>query len=165
MDIPHVEPPFIEGLIKSVPLNEVHSFIKEVQKYIPEAFLTGSYRFGRENHMSDIDIAIPIHESAELIKFLDHDEHASKKLIESHYNAGVKFERQFSGQIRIVNIVKLHPLEFCCWSKAAKMLNAGNFNLKNVEKRYFHSIHQLAVTMSKMAITDLVTTHNYKEYM
>lgn len=165
MDIPRVESLFIEGLIKPVPLNEVHSFIKEFQKYIPEAFLTGSYRFGRENYGSDIDIAIPIHKSDELIKFIYHDEHASKELIESHYNAGVKFERQFSGQIRIVNIVKLHPLEFCCWSKAAKMLNAGDIHFKNVEKRYFHSIHQLAVTISKMAITDLVTTHNYKEYM
>lgn len=165
MNIPHIEPPFTEELIKPIPLNEVHSFIKEFQKYIPEAFLTGSYRFGRENSRSDIDIAIPIHKSAELIKFLVHDEHASKELIESHYNAGVKFKRQFSGKIRTVNIVKLHPLEFCCWSKAAKMLNAGFIHFKKVEKRYFHSIHQLAVTMSKMAITDLVTTHNYKEYM
>jgi len=140
------------GVLAATEVQQVLDGIKDLSG---EAFLTGSYRFGRQHAESDVDIAILI-SSKSII-----EEHLSGKVKTwpSHYNAGFKFvSPRFSV---VVNIIPLHPLEFCCWSKTAKMLVASQSDFKNLDKQTFHAIHQLAVTLAKLSILEHVNTSNY----
>ncbi len=145
-------------LLEITKVNEIVNIFKTV---CPDCFLTGSYRFGRATKESDIDIAFPIMFKTELEKYLKiigvtETEH-------SHYNAGVKFHLTTVDQI--INAVFLHPLDFVCWYKGAKMIIAANTPLNHMYRQDFHVLHQMMVSLPKMMIRDCVTSTNYKEFM
>lgn len=77
------------------------------------SFITGSYAIGGETIESDIDIVIPI-------DFDNADDWIARNVFKydlirepSNYNNGVKLIRQ--GWCVPINIVRLHPFEYCAW--------------------------------------------------
>ena len=76
------------------------------------SFITGSYAIGGESVESDIDVVIPIQNNADDLIARDVFKYGLKKE-PSNYNNGVKLIRQ--GRCVPINIVRLHPFEYCAW--------------------------------------------------
>lgn len=76
------------------------------------SFITGSYAIGGETVESDIDVVIPIHRNVNDMIARDVFKYGLKKE-PSNYNNGVKIFR--AGWCVPVNIVRLHPFEYCAW--------------------------------------------------
>lgn len=76
------------------------------------SFITGSYAIGGATDESDIDVVLPIdNPSDDLIASLCIRYRLRRE--SSLYNNGVKFTAP--GRLVPVNIVRLHPFEYCAW--------------------------------------------------
>ena len=76
------------------------------------SFITGSYAIGCETLESDIDVVIPIQNNADDLIARDVFKYGLIRQ-PSNYNNGVKLIRQ--GWCVPINIVRLHPFEYCAW--------------------------------------------------
>ncbi|WP_407448660.1 nucleotidyltransferase domain-containing protein [Fibrobacter sp.] len=76
------------------------------------SFITGSYAIGGETFGSDIDVVIPIHIDPGDLIARDMFKYGLAKE-PSNYNNGVKVFRR--GWCVPINIVRLHPFEYCAW--------------------------------------------------
>ena len=142
-------------------LTDVYTVVEEFKKICSKCFLSGSYRFGRANAESDIDIVFPI-----MFK-QDVENHISqyKNIQPSHYNAGIKFTKMMGDRAQSINAVFLHPLDFVCWFKAANMINVANVDIKAMTRPEFHALHQIMVSLPKIMIKDCVNNGNYRDYL
>jgi len=142
-------------------LTDVYTVVEEFKKICSDCFLSGSYRFGRANAESDIDIVFPI-----MFK-PDVEKHIAQygNIQPSHYNAGIKFTKTISGKAQTINAVFLHPLDFVCWFKAANMINAATVDIKAMTRPEFHTLHQIMVSLPKIMIKDCVNRDNYRDYL
>ena len=76
------------------------------------SFITGSYAIGGESVESDIDVVIPIQNNADDLIARNVFKYGLTKE-PSNYNNGVKLVRR--GRCVPINIVRLHPFEYCAW--------------------------------------------------
>lgn len=76
------------------------------------SFITGSYAIGGETTESDIDVVIPICHDADAVIARNVFKYGLGKE-PSCYNNGIKIFR--AGWCVPVNIVQLHPFEYCAW--------------------------------------------------
>lgn len=76
------------------------------------SFITGSYAIGGDTIGSDIDVVLPIDNPSDYL--IDSLRIRYNLNVEpSNYNNGVKLTAP--GRIVPVNIVRLHPFEYCAW--------------------------------------------------
>lgn len=115
-----------------------------------EHFITGSVRFGVQTESSDIDVVIPIMERFSV-------ENAEQ----SAYNNGIKF--MHNGVV--VNVIRLHPLDYVSWAIAAKMAQSVNlFNGLPKDLRY--PLHEMLVATAKASLHGrFVCAGNYSDFM
>lgn len=147
--------------MKTLVLTDVYTVVEEFKKICSDCFLSGSYRFGRANVESDIDIVFPIMAKPDVENYIAKYGNVQP----SHYNAGIKFTKMMGDRAQRINAVFLHPLDFVCWFKAANMVNAANADMKAMAKSEFHALHQIMVSWSKMMIKDCVNSDNYRDYL
>lgn len=76
------------------------------------SFITGSYAIGGNTIESDIDVVLPIDNPSDY--FIDSLRIRYNLRVEpSNYNNGVKLIAR--GRLVTINIVRLHPFEYCAW--------------------------------------------------
>lgn len=76
------------------------------------SFITGSYAIGGDTIESDIDVVLPIDNPSDYL--IDSLRIRYNLRVEpSNYNNGVKM--MAPGRLVPVNIVRLHPFEYCAW--------------------------------------------------
>lgn len=113
-------------------------------------FVTGSVAFGCQQCGSDVDICVPIHEKLDVKGVTE----------KSNYNNGYKFKENGI----LYNIIPLHPLEYCSWSRATKMaISIGLFKDLPKEKRV--PMFQMLRSISTLSIEKHVNVENYLEYV
>lgn len=114
-----------------------------------EYFITGSVSFGCAKCDSDVDICVPIMQQPQV-------ENSRK----SDYNNGYKFKEKGI----VYNIIPLHPLDYCAWSRATKMANSvGMFADMPKQKRV--PMFEMLCAISKMSLEKHVNSHNYLEFV
>lgn len=122
-------------------------------------FITGSVAFGCQHKESDLDVCFPIMSKTKILQYLYKSD---IKVTPSNYNLGVKFVLQ---QIKF-NFIFLHPLEYCAWSKATKMIIAGSILQETTPKKVRYPIFELLCSSYKLALVNVnVNTSNYHNYM
>lgn len=77
-------------------------------------FITGSYAIGGDTTASDIDVALSIDIFVDDTIRLLRDEY-NLDLTPSDYNNGIKLTTCVACTTVPVNIVRLHPFEYCAW--------------------------------------------------
>jgi hypothetical protein len=142
-------------------LTDVYTVVEEFKKICSVCFLSGSYRFGRANADSDIDIVFPIMFKRDVEIYIAKYGNVQP----SYYNAGIKFIKMMGERAQTINAVFLHPLDFVCWFKAANMINVANVDIKAMTRTEFHTLHQIMVSLPKMMIKDCVHRNNYHDYL
>ena len=147
--------------MKTLALSGVYTVVEEFKKICSDCFLSGSYRFGRANAESDIDIVFPIMAKRDVEKYIAQ----YGNIHQSYYNAGIKFTKTMGDRAQSINAVFLHPLDFVCWFKAANMINVANVDIKAMTRPEFHTLHQIMVSLPKMMIKDCVNRDNYRDYL
>lgn len=141
--------------INRIPVMDDLNKMTFVTSVANDAFVTGSVRFGCATGNSDLDICIPI-------MYLDAviDNLKGVELTKSTYNNGFKLVHDGI----TVNIIPLHPLEFCAWSRAAKMAISCDM-FKKVPKERRYPMHEMLVAVAKLGIDTYVFPENYHEFM
>lgn len=135
--------------------------LQEIQKISATAFLTGSFRFKRNYSSSDIDIAVIITDKVNISEDLRLRNIA---IIDSKYNGGFKYQKTLND--RYVNIIPLHPVEFVCWYKAAKMIDVITSDIKQMNRQEFHAFHQMILATIKLALSKKkIYSKNYTNYI
>ena len=147
--------------MKTLVLTDVYTVVEEFKKICSVCFLSGSYRFGRANADSDIDIVFPIMFKRDVEIYIAKYGNVQP----SYYNAGIKFTKMMGERAQTINAVFLHPLDFVCWFKAANMINVANVDIKAMTRPEFHTLHQIMVALPKMMIKDCVHRNNYHDYL
>jgi hypothetical protein len=147
--------------MEKLALSDVYTVVEEFKKICSDCFLSGSYRFGRANAESDIDIVFPIMAKQDVEIYIA----KYRDVQPSHYNAGIKFTKMMGDRAQSVNAIFLHQLDFVCWFKAANMINAANVDIKAMTRPEFHALHQIMVSLPKMMIKDCVNCDNYRDYL
>lgn len=140
-------------------VKELTPFINSFNPFM-RWFPYGSVRYGCASDNSDIDIAIPIMFHPDIIVGL------SGKGISfegSSYNKGVKFSQ---GQL-VINFAFLHPLDFVCWFKVARMVSQNKlFENKELTRPLRHAIHEGLSAMVKASFSGVnVNPENYQEFL
>lgn len=116
---------------------------------IPGTFITGSVAIGGFKPLeSDIDVVIPI-QHGDTIKQLQ-AKFALRGFVSepSNYNGGFKLIRQ--GQTIVVNVIILHPFDYCAWLFATNTLAELDF-IRDRNAR--HRAFELAVLLFKTVDT------------
>lgn len=108
-----------------------------------DAFVTGSRMIGGERPMSDVDIVVMVKDIAELNTKL---EEAIGPAMLSSYNNGLKFKAPGLGLY--VNIIPLHPVDFCAWAWTTDILRAS-FVCRGASREDRHRKFELGVLAFK----------------
>lgn len=139
------------SIVKQVPLLDLLKGSRlAVDKLlrIPGSYITGSFAVGGERPASDVDIVVPLGFNVDplvddIVKIL----HYSK--VPSDYNKGFKLLRQGLGIP--INILQLHPLDYCAWLFATNtMASQAPIQDKNLRHRSFEAF-VLAFKMSNIS--------------
>lgn len=143
------------------------------------SFITGSYAIGGETSESDIDVVIPIQTNVDDVVARNVFKYGMVKR-RSSYNNGVKLIRQ--GWCVTINIVSLHPFDYCAWLFATntmagmqpvldkvtrhrvfemfclayKLANGNSETITADGARWYYDSHKPSVTMK--TIIDISTT-------
>ena len=140
-------------------MDKINKILCDIRKLSPSAFLSGSYRFKRNNPKSDVDIVVIICDVSNIQAKLDENFKPIKK---SHYNDGFKF--CLNGYE--VNIIPLHPVEFICWYKTAQMIDVIVNDVKSMSRQQFHAFHQILLASVKLAISHrIINSKNYLQFI
>jgi hypothetical protein len=115
---------------------------------IPGSYITGSFAVGGERAASDVDIVIPLDvDVGPLVDDIAKTLYYSK--VPSDYNKGFKLLRQGRGVP--INILQLHPLDYCAWLFATNtMASQAPIKDKNLRHRSFEAF-VLAFKMSNIS--------------
>jgi len=117
-------------------------------------FITGSVRFECATDISDLDICVCINNKEKIVNAL-----SGSKISESNYNAGIKVSVNGAE----INFIFLRPVDYCAWSKVAKMSDAtGVLKIVQKEKRYY--IHEILVSATKLSFSNFIGIENYQQY-
>lgn len=122
-------------------------------------FVTGSVRFGVAGSSSDLDIAVTVLHRVAVLEIIAR---RGLKAEPSEYNAGVKV--MWEGVA--VNFVFLHPLDYCCWFRAAQMAcSCGIFKGVRLKSRRM-AIHEMLCATAKSSFSegDPITGLNFEEF-
>ena len=111
-----------------------------------DGFITGSSIIGGFGTSSDIDIVFSIANSEGVYRALDEKrKELGFDIIESEYNKGHKLTKP--GHVTL-NVVTLHPYDYCAWLFATNTLAAQH---PIHDKFTRHRAFELAVTLFKLA--------------
>ncbi len=110
-------------------------------------FITGTAAIGPyKPGSSDIDVVILINDRTNI-----HNIFSKYITEESSYNNGFKF--RYKGFAPIVNVVALHPLDFCAWLwTTMTMYNAADTGVQWPDKNDRHRKFELCVLLFKTVI-------------
>lgn len=109
------------------------------------SFITGSYAIGGETLESDIDVVIPIQIGCDDVVARNVFKYGMTKQ-PSSYNNGVKLVRQ--GWCVPINIVRLHPFDYCAWLFATNTMAGMSPVLDKVTR---HRVFEMFCLAYKLA--------------